>query len=120
MLFPNEIQVLHEHIKDYFRFAKFEDSLECFDAEIKAKIITKKLDDLELDFTSEKSPELFKMLKGVSSVSLQTQKRLRQMEDLNDKYLDILAGARQIYGLAVRLLSICEENKTVGSTDPDN
>ena len=114
MLFPNEIHVLHEYIKGYLKFAKFEDTQECFEAEIKAKIITKRLDDIDLDFTADRSPELFKMMKGVSSLSLQTQKRLRQMEDLNDKYIDLRAGARQIYGLAVRLMAICEDNKAVG------
>ena len=116
MLFPTEVQKLHEYIKDYLRFAKFNDTLECFDAEINAKIVSKKLEDIDLDFTNEGSPELFKMMKGTSSQSLETQKRLKQMEDVNDKYLDLLAGSRQIYGLSVKLLDICEENKTVDST----
>lgn len=114
MLFPTEVQKLHEYIKDYYRFAKFNDTLECFDAEINAKIISKKLEDMDIDFLSEGSPELFKLMKGTSSQSLETQKRLRQMEAINDKYLDLLAGSRQIYGLAVKLLGLCEENKTVG------
>ncbi len=113
MLFPNDVQLLHEHIKEYFRFAKFEDTLECFDAEIKTKIVSKKLDDLDIDFMSDKAPELFRMLKGVSAGTLLSQKRQKQLEDTNEKYLDLLAGARQIYGLTVKLVNICEENKPV-------
>ena len=75
MLFPADVQKLHENIKEYFRFAKFEDSIECFDAEIKTKIVSKKLDDLDIDFMSEKAPELFRMMKGVSASSILSQKR---------------------------------------------
>ena len=88
MLFPNDVQKLHEIIKDYYRFTKFEDTLECFNAEINAKIISKKLENFDIDFSSEKSPELFKMMKGVSSQALEYQKRERQIEDLNEKYLE--------------------------------
>ena len=114
MLFPNDVQKLHEIIKDYYRFTKFEDTLECFSAEINAKIISKKLENFDIDFSSEKSPELFKMMKGVSSQALEYQKRETQIEDLNEKYLDLLAGSRQIYGLSIKLVNICEQNKTVG------
>ena len=120
MLFPNDVQKLHEIIKDYYRFAKFEDTLECFNSEINAKIISKKLENFDIDFTSDQAPELFKMMKGVSSQTLTYQKRQKQIEDLNDKYLDLLAGARQIYGLTIKLLSICEENKTVAIVHQDH
>lgn len=120
MLFPNDVQKLHEIIKDYYRFAKFEDTLECFNSEINAKIISKKLENFDIDFTSDQAPELFKMMKGVSSQTLTYQKRQKQIEELNDKYLDLLAGARQIYGLTIKLLSICEENKTVDIVHQDH
>jgi hypothetical protein len=116
MLFPNDVQKLHEVIKDYFRFAKFEDTLECFNSEVNAKIVSKKLENFDIDFTSDQAPELFKMMKGVSSQALSYQKREKQIEDINDRYLDLLAGSRQIYGLSVKLMSIVEENKTVGSS----
>lgn len=113
MLFPNDVQKLHEAIKDYYTFAKFEDTLECFNSEINAKLVSKKLENFEIDFTSDQSPELCKMMKGVSNQTLAFQKRQRQIEDLNDKYLDLLAGSRQIYGLTIKLMAVAEESKTV-------
>ena len=113
MLFPNDVQKLHELVKDYFRFAKFEDTLECFNSEINTKIVSKNLEHFDIDYTSDQAPELFKMMKGVSSQTLAYQKRDKQIEDINEKYLDLLAGSRQIYGLSIKLMSIAEENKTV-------
>lgn len=114
MLFPNDVQKLHEAIKDYFRFAQFEDTLECFSSEINAKIVSKKLEHFEIDFTGEHAPELCKMMKGVSNQTLAFQKRQKQIEEINEKYLDLLAGSRQIYGLTIKLMAVAEENKTVG------
>lgn len=118
MLFPNDVQKLHELIKDYYRFAKFEDTLECFNSEINAKVISKKLEHFDIDFTSDEAPELFKMMKGVSSQTLSYRKRDKQIEDINEKYLDLLAGSRQIYGLSIKLMTIVEENKTVDLIKP--
>lgn len=114
-MFSNEVQKLHEHIKEYFRFGKFQDTYECFIAEINAKIVSKKLDEVETDYLSDKSPELIKMMKGVSSNTLSSQKRVQQFEELNERFLDLLAGARQIYGLTVKLLNVSENEKAVGS-----
>lgn len=109
------MQKLHEHIKEYLRFGKFQDTYECFIAEINAKIVSKKLDEVDIDYLSDKSPELIKMMKGVSSGTLSSQKRVQQFEELNERFLDLLAGARQIYGLTVKLLNISENEKAVGS-----
>ena len=112
-MFPNDVQALHEMIKEYYKFGKFDDSLECFIAEINTKIVSQKLEDMNIDYTSDKAPELFRLMKGVSSQTLLSQKRQQQMEDINDKYLDLLAGARQIYALTVKLLQLCESEKAV-------
>lgn len=114
-MFSNEVQKLHEHIKEYLRFGKFQDTYECFIAEINAKIVSKKLDEVDIDYLSDKSPELIKMMKGVSSGTLSSQKRVQQFEELNERFLDLLAGARQIYGLTVKLLNISENEKAVSS-----
>lgn len=114
MLFPNDVQKLHESIKEYLRFAQFEDTLECFNSEINAKLVSKKLEHFEIDFTGDSAPELCRMMKGVSSQTIAFQKRQRQIEDINERYVDLLAGARSIYGLTVKLMGIAEENKTVG------
>lgn len=119
MLFSQEVQKLHENIKEYFRYAKFEDSYECFDAEINTKIVSKKLDHFEIDFHDSKAPELIKMMKGASAQAIQNHKRQQQLEDINEKYLDVLAGARQIYALAVRLMAICEKSKDIQKDKDD-
>lgn len=113
MLFQGDIQKLHEFIKEYLRFAKFDDTYECFDAEVKTKIVSKKLDELEFDPTSDETPELLRVVKGTSSTSIIAQRRQEQLHEATEKYLDLLAGARQIFTLAVKLLGICEGNKTV-------
>lgn len=113
MLFPTDIQKLHEHIKEYFVFAKFENSYECFEAEINTKIVSKKLVDLDFDITSEKSPELVRMLKGISSNTILNRKREQQLEEANERYIDLLAAARQIYSLVIKLMNMCENEKSV-------
>lgn len=115
MLFPTDIQKLHEHIKEYFAFAKFENSYECFEAEINTKIVSKKLVDLDFDITSEKSPELVRMLKGISSNTILNRKREQQLEEANERYIDLLAAARQIYSLVIKLMNLCENEKSVNS-----
>jgi hypothetical protein len=113
MVFQGDIQKLHEFIKEYLRFAKFDDTYECFDAEVKTKIVTKKLDELEFDPLSDGTPELLRVVKGTSSTGLIAQRRQEQLHEATEKYLDLLAGARQIFTLAVKLLGICEGNKSV-------
>jgi len=117
MLFQGDIQKLHEFIKEYLRFAKFDDTFECFDAEVKTKIVSKKLDELAFDPTSDETPELLRVVKGTSATSLLAQRRQEQLHEATEKYLDLLAGARQIFTLAVKLLSLCEASKAVGASE---
>jgi hypothetical protein len=118
-LLPTDVQKLHEFIKEYFRYGKFDDSYECFDAEVKTKIVSKKLEEIDFDYLSDGTPELFKMMKGVSSSTVVSQKRQQQIEEIHERYLDLLAGARQIYGLAIKLTELCESDKGVDLADTD-
>lgn len=113
MMFQGDVQKLHEFIKEYLRYAQFEDTFECFDAEIKTKVISKKLDQLEFDPTNEKTPELMKVIKGSSSSSVMAQRRQEQVHEMSERYVDLLAGARQIYSLSVKLHNMCESSKSV-------
>lgn len=117
MLFQGDIQKLHEFIKEYLRFAKFDDTYECFDAEVKTKIVSKKLDELQFDPTSDETPELLRVVKGTSATGLLAQRRQELLHEASEKYLDLLAGARQIFTLAVKLLGLCEGNKAVRRAD---
>lgn len=113
MIFPREIQDLHGQILEYLNYAKFENTSECFEHEIKTKIVTKKLLDRKINLMDDDTPELFRMLKGVSKKSKKDREKLANFNKLQDEYLDLLAGARQIFKLSLRLVDICEESREV-------
>lgn len=113
MIFPREVQALHKQITEYLDFAKFENTSECFEHEIKTKIVTKKLLDMNLNLMDEGTPELFRMMKGVHKTSEKERKRQGEYRNLQEDYLDLLAGSRQIFKLGLKLIDICEGSEDV-------
>lgn len=113
MIFPREIQELHKQITQYLDFAKFENTSECFEHEIKTKIVTKKLLDRKINLMDESTPELLRMMKGVHKTSEKERRRQKELLKLQEEYLDLLAGSRQIFKLGLRMINICEINKKV-------
>ena len=113
MIFPREIQQLHSHIAQYLDFAKFENTSECFDHEIQSKIVTNKLENIKFDLSSLETPELLRMLKGVSREELIKEKQQKNESGLSEKYIDLLAGARQLFNIAVKMTEIVETSKSV-------
>ena len=116
MIFPREIQQLHSHIAQYLDFAKFENTSECFDHEIQSKIVTNKLENQKFDLSSLETPELLRILKGVSREDLIKEQQHKNQSGLSEKYLDLLAGARQLFNIAVKMTEIVETSKTVTFT----
>jgi hypothetical protein len=82
MIFPREIQDLHGQITEYLNYANFENTHECFEHEIKTKIVTKKLLDRKINLMDEDTPELFRMLKGVSKKSKKDREKLSNFNKL--------------------------------------
>ena len=94
MIFPQEIQKLHKNITEYLKFAKFENTYECFDHEIRSKIITQKLMSQKFDLSDDNTPELFRQMKGLSKEQTKMTKEKDALTETTEKYLDLLAGAR--------------------------
>jgi len=113
MIFPREIQALHNQILEYMTYAKFEHTAECFEHEIKTKIVTKQLLDRKIDLMDDETPELFRMMKGVQKSSERERNRQEEHKKLQEEYLDLLAGARQIFKLSLKLIDVCEGSKSV-------
>jgi hypothetical protein len=82
MIFPKEIQELHSQITEYLKYAKFENTYECFDHEIRTKIVTKKLLDKKINLMDEDTPELFRMMKGVSKNGKKDREKLENFNKL--------------------------------------
>ena len=113
MIFPREIQQLHSHIQQYLKFAKFENTSECLEHEIQSRIVTNKLENQKYDLSALETPELLRMLKGVSREELIKEQQKKNDSSLSEKYLDLLAGARQLFSIAVKMTEIVETSKTV-------
>ena len=113
MIFPKEVQTLHRNILEYLQFGKFETTHECFDHEIRSKIVTKKLLASKHDLAAENTPELFRMMKGVSKQDAKQKAERDALSEMTDNYLDLLSGTRQIFSLAVKLMGLVEKNKKV-------
>jgi hypothetical protein len=113
MIFPREIQALHQQIIEYMNYAKFENTSECFEHEIKTKIVTKQLLDRKINLMDDETPELFRMMKGVKKASKRDRRRQDEYKKLQEEYLDLLAGSRQIFKLGLKLIDICEGSEEV-------
>jgi len=116
MIFPKEIQQLHKNITEYLKFGKFENTYECFDHEIRTKIVSQKLLNSKLDLADDSTPELFRIMKGVSKEQTKFKKERDELSSMSDQYLDLLTGSRQIFGICVKLLDMIEKENSVKET----
>ena len=111
IIFPREIQALHKQILEYLKFAKFENTEECFEHEIKSKIITKQLNQRKIDLMDDDTPELLRLLKGVKKKNEKDRNRANDYKKLQEEYLDLLAAARQLFRLGLRMIDLCESSE---------
>jgi len=117
MIFPREIQSLHNQIIEYLKYAKFDNTYECFEHEIRTKIVTKKLIDKQINLMDEDTPEIFRVMKGVLKKSKKEKEKLENFNKLQDEHLDLLAGARQIFRLTLRMVDLCEGSAEMMSSE---
>lgn len=111
--FSKDIQKLHETIKDYLNNQEFENTLECFEHEIKTKILNKQLTEITVDIGDTNTPELFKLMKGDSNKNQQERIQSKVYHETLRKYLDLLTAARQIFSASVSLIQKTELNEAV-------
>lgn len=90
MIFPKEIQKLHKNISEYLNYGKFENTYECFDHEIQTKIVSKKLLSKNIDLSDDSTPELFRIMKGVTKQESKLKKEKDALTEMSDNYLDLL------------------------------
>lgn len=111
--FSKDIQQINEVIKDYLKNQEFENTMECFNHELKTKIINKKLTNITVDISDAATPEIFKQIKGESNKSQDEKKKDKVNSETTKRYLDLLTGSRQIFSASVALLKACTENEEV-------
>lgn len=116
MIFPEEIQQLHKNILEYLNFGKFENTFECFDSEIRAKVVSQKLLQSRFDLTDEATPELFRVMKGITKDEVKRKKAKDELSERTEQYLDLLAGTRQMFSLIVKLMDYVGKQKKVSFT----
>ena len=101
IFFSKDIQSIHQIIKDYLQSQEFENTLECFDHEIKTKILNKRLTNIVVDISDTETPEIFKLMQGETNKTQEERRQSKVHTDTLKKYVDLLTGSRQIFSAAV-------------------
>jgi hypothetical protein len=114
VFFSKDIQQIHGIIKDYLESQEFENTLECFDHEIKTKILNKRLGNIEVDISDASTPEIFKLMQGETNKTQDEKRKSKIHTETLKKYVDLLTGSRQIFSASV---NFPVKKKNVGFSD---
>ena len=104
---------INDYIKEYLRHYNFQNTIECFEAEIRTKQVSTKMNSKLTNQKLEDQPRICQLLKGDSSklkLNINADKELKQ---LNKKYGQVLQAARQIFSVAVNCLQLLHNLKDV-------
>ena len=83
---------INDYLREYMNFHGMQNTLECFDAELRTK---KSLDKMKpATHKSEPKPQLYKMIKGEAVVSKKDSYLNKDLKELKKKYQMILQAAR--------------------------
>jgi len=102
---------INDYIKEYLRHYNFQNTIECFEAEIRTKQVSTKMNQKLSSQKLEDQPRICQLLKGDSSklkLNINADKELKQ---LNKKYGQVLQAARQIFSVAVNCLQLLHSLK---------
>lgn len=103
---------INDYIKEYLRHYNFQNTIECFEAELRTKQVSK-MNSKASTQKLEDQPRICQLLKGDSSklkLNINADKELKQ---LNKKYSQVLQAARQIFSVAVNCLQLLHNLKDV-------
>ena len=107
---------LNDYIKEYLRYNNFINTLECFEAEVRTKQVSKQLQVRPQDFQPRKNqdlPRFYAMLKG-ESVKVRREMDLEnELAYISKRFLQVLQAARHIFSIAVSLVQLCATVKEV-------
>lgn len=104
---------VNDYIREYLRHYNFQNTIECFEAELRTKQVSGKTTSKLPSQKLEDQPRICQLLKGDTSklkVNLNAEKELKQ---LNKKYTQVLQAARQIFSVAVNCLQLLHSLKDV-------
>lgn len=96
-----ENQRINQLIKDFFKYKKFDNAQECFDAEIKTKKFIKSKNKPS---QGQKEPILNRMIRGESYQTLKEENKKRDIKERRKRYQNLLQAGRQVFSIAINCL----------------
>lgn len=98
---------INEHIKSYFKFNGFQNSLECFESEINAQRMSSKLQSSKIVVKDPEqqadAPKLYQLLKQDSYKSKRERNTEDQLKVVNQKYLQLLEVSRNLFKISIQM-----------------
>ncbi|EGR27657.1 hypothetical protein IMG5_191980 [Ichthyophthirius multifiliis] len=104
---------VNKYIKEYLQYLGLNNTLDCFEAELKSKQVINKVVKQQQQQSSrpEDLPRLYQLLKGDNKQSKRELNLEKDMKAQNKKYQQILQAGRQIFSVSINLLQILHSLK---------
>lgn len=116
MSFKPNTTAINENIKEYFRFHGYVNTLECFEAEIRAKIVSSKLQNgmiPDLSGKEKEEPRIYSLFTGAEAKTNREMNTEKEMKETKRQFHQIRQAARQIFSVSVSLIEKLNKMKEI-------
>lgn len=105
---------INEYIKEYLQYSQYDNTFECFEAEIRTKQVAKKLVNPEKLEQSKKKvskdpPRIFGMMQGEHAKSSRESNLEREYNQIKKRYTQVAAAAKQVLAVAINSITMLHE-----------
>ena len=101
---------INDLIKDYLRYNSFDNSYECFDAEIRTKIVAKKLTQKPNESKALEKPRdpprIYTMIKGENARTKRENNLEKDIEFISKKFMQVIQAGREVTAIAVKSIQM--------------
>jgi len=111
---------INEYIKEYLTYNEYTNTFECFEAEIRTKQVSKKLMNINVNPNNQPQvtksidpPRIYGMMKGEQAKSRREHLLEKELGEIQRKYVQVLAAARQIFSISVSCIQLITELNAV-------
>lgn len=110
-----EDQEIYEYIKEYLKYNNLSNTLECFEAENKTKLVSSKVTNKKQNILVKKEelPRIYTLFKAEGNKTKREINMEKEMKTFNKKYQQILQAGRQIFSVSINLLQMLHSMKEV-------